>query len=163
MFERLKKVVAILNSGEPQNGGPKVIGPVDALKASYHQLITLAEQIDLHAEKAPYPHLAQQLRQIAAAKRSGADLLREKMLSLWARPEEKPLDLKSARNHWERMVQDLDDQKELETRFEERATVLAEEAPEIAELLRELVTSQSHHRVALLDLIARADPQADQT
>ena len=163
MLELFKKVQVIFKPASTQNGKPKALDSIEILKESYYALCSLAEQIYSHADRAPYPHVAQRLRQIAAEKRLSANLLRDKTLSLGERLEEKPPDIKSRRNHWERMVQDLSDQKALENRFLERAALLDEEAPELAELLRDLVVSQRSHKETLLGLITRADPQAEQT
>ena len=155
----LKKLSAILRCAAARNGKSKAT--VEILKADYHDLRRLAEQISNHAEKAPYPHVTQRLRQIASEKRNSTSILKEKLLSLGGGLEEFPLDLKSGKNHWERMVQDLQDQKALETSFFERTMRLADEAPEISDLLRKVVDAQLPHKEALLDLIARADPQAE--
>ena len=163
MLELFKKVQAIFKPASTQNGKPKVLDPIEILKESHYALCSLAGQINSHAERAPYPHVAQQLRQIAAEKRLSANLLRDKILSLAERLEDTPSDIKSGKNHWERMVQDLRDQKALENGFLERAALLDEQAPELAELLRDLVVSQRSHKETLLDLITRADPQAEQT
>jgi len=157
--ELLKKLSAILRCAAARNGKSKAT--VEILKADYHDLRRLAEQISNHAEKAPYPHVTQRLRQIASEKRNSTSILKEKLLSLGGGLEEFPLDLKSGKNHWERMVQDLQDQKALETSFFERTMRLADEAPEISDLLRKVVDAQLPHKEALLDLIARADPQAE--
>jgi hypothetical protein len=61
------------------------------------------------------------------------------------------------------MGRDLSAHSVLETRFLERAARLDEKAPDIAELLRQVVHVQSNHVRILMDLIARADPQAHQT
>ena len=111
----LKKLSAILRCAAARNGKSKAT--VEILKADYHDLRRLAEQISNHAEKAPYPHVTQRLRQIASEKRNSTSILKEKLLSLGGGLEEFPLDLKSGKNHWERMVQDLQDQKALETSF----------------------------------------------
>ncbi|MEK7334287.1 MAG: hypothetical protein AAB222_03070 [Candidatus Binatota bacterium] len=157
--ELLKKLSAILRCAAARNGKSKAT--VEILKADYHDLRRLAEQISNHAEKAPYPHVTQRLRQIASEKRNSTSILKEKLLSLGGGLEEFPLDLKSGKNHWERMVQDLQDQKALETSFFERTMRLADEAPEISDLLRKVVDAQLPHKEALLDLVARADPQAE--
>ena len=163
MLELVKKMAAVFSTAEPQNGKARSAGPAEALRESYRRLYNLAEQIDLHAEKAPYPHVAQRLRQIAAEKRSSANLLRDKILSLGEELGETPPDIKSGKNHWQRMVRDLNDQKALETDFSERAALLAEQAPELAELLGNIIAAQRPHKEMLLDLVARADPQAEQT
>lgn len=157
--ELLKKLSAVLRCAAARNGKSKAT--VEILKADYHDLRRLAEQISNHAEKAPYPHVTQRLRQIASEKRNSTSILKEKLLSLGGGLEEFPLDLKSGKNHWERMVQDLQDQKALETSFFERTMRLADEAPEISDFLRKVVDAQLPHKEALLDLVARADPQAE--
>jgi hypothetical protein len=163
VFELLKRIQARLRRAAATNGNPEGLDPIGILKASFQDLRTLAEQINGHAERAPYPHIGQRLRQIAVEKRLTANLLRDKILHLGGRLEELPLDLKSGKNHWERMVQDLRDQKALENSLLEQTTLLAEAAPEICDLLREIAAAQLPHREALLDLIARADPQAEQS
>jgi len=136
--------------------------PVEILKVDYHDQLRLAGQIQAHAEKAPYPHVAQRLRQIAREKRQHADLLKEKILSLGGRLDEPSLELRPGKNHWQRMTRDLEDQRELETRFREQATRWLEAAPEISELLEGIAAAEALHKETLLDLIARADPQAEQ-
>lgn len=163
MFDLLKKIQARLRPASVTNGKPEGLDSIGILKAGFQALRSLAEQIDSHAERAPYPHMAQRLRQMAAEKRLTANLLRDKILDLGGKLEELPLEVKSRKNHWERMVQDLNDQKALENSLLEQAAILAEEAPEICDLLREVAAAQLPHREALLDLIARSDPQAEQS
>jgi hypothetical protein len=163
IVELLKKMRAIFNPASRENGKPGLFDPLQILQVGYHDLCRLAEQIHSHAERAPYPHVANRLRQIATEKRVSASALREKILNLGGRAEEPKLNLKSGKNHWERMVRDLEDQKALENDLSERAFRLAEEAPELSDLLKEIVAVQLPHKDALLDLIARADPQADQS
>jgi hypothetical protein len=158
MIELLRKLREILRDGKP-----KPDDPVDILIESYRDLRGLAEQISRHAEKAPYPHMAQVLWRLAQEKQSSADLLREKLLGAGRRLEEPAFALKTGKNHWERMTQDLNDHRAIETRLLERALLIDEQAPETAELLRRIATAQRPHTDALLDLIARADPQAEQT
>lgn len=61
------------------------------------------------------------------------------------------------------MSRDIEDQKELETRFLEHAVRLVEKAPEISELLKRIVAGEILQKETLSDLIARADPQSDQS
>ena len=159
MIELFRKVQKILL----RNGKSKSADPVDILIESYRDLCSLAAQISRHAEKAPYPHMARLLRRLAQEKQSSADLLRDKLLGAGTRLEEMAFEIKSGKNHWERMAQDLNDHRALETRLLERATLIGEQAPETAEFLRRIAAAQRPHMEALLDLIARADPQADQT
>jgi hypothetical protein len=156
LFKRVREILM-------RDGKSKSTDPVDILIESYRDLCSLAAQISRHAEKAPYPHVARLLRRIAQEKQSSADLLRDKLLGAGTRLEEAAFEIKSGKNHWERMAQDLNDHRMLDTRLLDRATLISEQAPETAELLRQIAASQRPHMEALLDLIARADPQANQT
>lgn len=146
-----------------ENENARNLDPREVLINSYCDLSNLARQISAHADKAPYPHVAALLRRIAEEKQSSADLLREKILGSGHRPDELSLEIKSGKNHWERMAQDLNDQTAVETRLLDRAALLNGNSPKTAELLRQIADSHRKHRKVLLDLIARADPQADQT
>lgn len=163
ILELLKKLRSIFTTSFQGNRAAELHDPVEILKASYRDLCRLAEQINTHAEKAPYPHVAERLRQIASEKRTIADAFREKVFSMGATIEEPQLDPISGKNHWESISRDIGDQKLLETRFLEQAVRLADGAPEISELLNGTVAAQMYHKEILLDLVARADPQANQS
>ena len=163
MIELFKKVREVLRRASMHNGRSKTTDPVAILTESYRDLLSLAAQISNHADRAPYPHVARLLRRIAQEKQSSADVVRQKLVGSRTSQEEVPFEIKSGKNHWERMAQDLNDHRALEARLLERAALLDEEAPEMAELLRQIGASHRPHMEALLDLIARADPQAEQT
>ena len=162
MLEFLKWF-CVFSRGDGQNGEAGQSDPLGLLKNSYLRLCVQVKQLAEHAEKAPYPQAAARLRQMAAEKRANADRLRQSVLKLGTTLEETPCEVRSGRNHWERVVQDLQDQKNLETKLFDQATLLAKETPDLAELLRDIAASQHPHTDILLDLVARADPQADQT
>lgn len=161
--ELLKRLQAVLRAASAKNGNVRVLDPMMALRLSYYNLCRLAAQIDDHAGKAPYPQIAQRLEQIALEKRRSVEILREKILSLQGHLDEPQPNPKSGKNHWQRMVQDLQDQKALETLLAEQSVRLAEDAPEISDLLKEIVAAQIPHSDILMDLVARADPQANQS
>lgn len=161
--ELFEKARWILKPSSAANGTSKSLESARILRANYYELLRLVQQIEQHAERAPYPHVAQRLQEIAFEKKGYLQLLREKLLRFGVDPGEPRLDLRSGKNHWERMVQDLEDEKNLETRFTEQAALLADDAPEVSDLLRRIVAAQLPHRETLLDLVARADPQADQS
>jgi hypothetical protein len=140
---------------------PTQTNTLEILKTSYQDLSRLARQIDNHAEKAPYPYVAKQLRLIAEQKHLSAGLLKNKILKSGSQPEESKSEVKSGNNNWERITRDLEDQRELESQLLRYAALLAEEAPEISELLKRIVAEQAPHRTSLLDIVARADPQAN--
>ncbi|MBI2998176.1 MAG: hypothetical protein HYY46_06930 [Deltaproteobacteria bacterium] len=157
--ELLKKLRAKLKFGSTEDGRLKSVDPSAALKINYRDLLQLAKQIESHAERAPYPHVAEILRQMAREKQASANALKEKIPAL-QETEVPHLAISTGKNHWERMVQDLEDQKVFEENFLQLANFIAEERPEISHFLREIVIRQAPHKEKLLDLIARADPQA---
>jgi len=164
MFRQLcDRLHAILRPASAKNGKDKLRRPADALTSGYRDLRRLTEQIKAHAERAPYPHVAERLRRIASEKQRAVGVLKERILAMGYDFEEPHTAPKSGKNHWERMVQDLKDQKSLEAFLLERATLLADDAPEIGDLLSRIAADQGAHRDILLDLVARADPQAEQT
>ncbi len=154
----LKKLGGIL---KPHVINKKAFDSREILREIFRDLSYLAEQIHTHAEMAPYPNIAQQLRQIAMEKRETVNTMKEKISGLLV-PDESQLNLRSGKNHWERMVQDLEDQKTLENKIVIQAASLADEAPELSDLLKGIKAGQLSHKDTLLDLVVRADPQADQ-
>ncbi|HKA32455.1 MAG TPA: hypothetical protein VKH64_04530 [Candidatus Binatia bacterium] len=157
----LKKIELIL--WPDANGHRESNDPIDILKESYRELSRLAAQISDHAARAPYPGVAQTLRRIAEEKQSAAKALRNKLEAMGGTLYETTSEIESGGNHWERMGRDLNAHGVLEMRFLARAARLNEKAPDTAELLQQVVQMQSHHVRILNDLIARADPQAQQT
>ena len=133
------------------------------LADDYRELARLANQLKLHAEKAPYPFVGERLREMAAEKEKSIGLLFENIEQLGARVAKFDSSIPSGRNHWERMHQDVEDQKRVEARLTDDVSYLALEAPEHSQMLRQLVEVERRHKAALLDLLARADPQAEQT
>lgn len=161
--ETLKWLCARLRVGSAHDGKYQPRDPLAALNSCYHDLVCLASQIECHAEKAPYPQVTDHLRQLAREKSESANTLKEKIGYLLKETEVPRPTIKSGKNHWERMGQDLEDQKTLDARFLQVADLLVEAKPDVSSLLRELVTAQAPHKERLLDLVARADPQAHQT
>jgi hypothetical protein len=135
--------------------------PMELLAVAYERISKLATQIEAHAAGAPYPHIRRTLHDIAVEKFESAKNIR----ALIEKPGEKPqvpAEPKTGINHWERLNLDLQDQIALDD-FLFTLELKAGETPGIGKILRELRTSQRPHRQILADLIAIADPQANQT
>ncbi len=133
------------------------------LADTYRDLARLANQLTLHAEKAPYNFMAERLRVMVAEKEKGIDLLCKGIEQLGARVAKFDSSIPSGKNHWERIHQDVEDQKRVEASLTGNASFLAHHAPAYGQLLRQLVEVERRHKAILLDLLARADPQAEQT
>jgi bacterioferritin (cytochrome b1) len=156
------KLRAVIENVHPRDGGAGAVDLMETLKQSYYGLLRLAAQIQGHAEKAPYSHVAQRLEQLALEKGKSGDLLRDKILQLGGTPGTPQLDLKSGKNHWERIDRDIEDQRVLLSKLLQSAVRCAEEAPQISNLLRQIAAVETSHVETLLQLLMRADPQADQ-
>lgn len=136
--------------------------PVEGLTLAHELILKLANQIEAHAAGAPYPHIRQTLRGIAIQKFDSAKKLQtliEKLGEKLRLPVGAP---KTGKNHWERLNLDLQDQIALDD-FLFQIELQSGETPEIANMIKELRSSQRSHRQILSDLVAIADPQATQT
>ncbi len=157
------RVRSIFGTSSKRNGDRALLDVIGTLIDNYHHLRRLARQIEAHAVIAPYPYMTERLKQIALEKDEEAGVLRKRIITLGGQPKEVKLDLRSGKNHWARMVQDIEDERELEDQFLDDALRLGSESPEISDLLRQLVAGKAFHREALQDLVAKADPQASQS
>lgn len=155
--EKLKRWIFGENGSEPLGGPHRRVAAIYAAQAR------LANQLEAHAEEAPYAHVRAKLREIAKEKRRSLHILRERAAPLgqWSEPEVEPP--KSGRNHWERMSIDLKDQSELVAELQSAVVQLTDVAPELADFLRDLAQTEAAHKSVILDLLMRADPQASLT
>ncbi len=130
------------------------------LLEDYNAEIRLAQQMRLHAEEAPYPQAADRLRQIAEHEEAQAERLRaeiERLGGSASPPETSP---RGGKNHWARLVADLDEERAASKRYLEQAIRWDIFRPEISEFLHSLEREEQHHRLWLQDMIARSDPHA---
>jgi hypothetical protein len=139
----------------------RVETPAKALVLAHELLSKLANQIESHATSAPYPQIAQTLHRVATQKYDSANKLKIVIASLGEKTRSLAGEPKPGKNHWERLNLDLHDQITLDDFF--LTLELRAGETEIAEIVKELRTSQKPHRQILSDLVAIADPQATQT
>ncbi len=145
-------------------GVRKRVKGVTALVEDYRDLKRLARQVKAHAEMAPYPHVSQRLNQIAQEKEESASRLKDKVVYLRDEAlEESVNNFYTGKNHWERMLRDIADQKDLEDRWAEDVIFMVQESPEISDLLNQIIAEGAAHREAFQALLATADPQAWQS
>lgn len=127
-----------------------------------HELLSkLANQIESHAAAAPYPHIAQALRRVAAEKYANAAKLKT-ILETLGEKTRSLAEPKPGKNHWDRLNQDLQDQMAVDDLLLE-LEIKTGANWEIAQILRDLRISEKSHQRVLSDLMAIADPQATQT
>jgi hypothetical protein len=137
--------------------------PADLLASLGARILLLAEQLEAHAEVAPYTQVAERLRGIAGEKRPIAHRLKE-IIGNTRGQHHDAFHLRSAgKNHWERLIRDLEDQRALDDFLVRYEPTFIEHFPEAANVIAELKITHQAHRQSLLRLIAVADPQAMQT
>jgi hypothetical protein len=159
----LKKLGQLLVPERMSNNRTRDLGPLEALLLLYQQNARLAEQIESHAGSAPYPQVAERLRQIAEEKRDVGNRLKKIMESLHGsirEPADRPA---TGKNHWQRLNRDLEDQRALDDLVARYEFTIIPEIPGGSELLDEIKRVHDRHRQSLIRLVAVADPQASQT
>ena len=157
-----KKLKDVFFPERGSNHYSRSAAPVESLLGTHELLSKLASQIESHAGRAPYPHVAQQLRHIAAEKRDSASKIKSIIENLGEQTNPIASEPAPGKNHWERLNFDLQNQMMLDDivfRLESHAG----EIPQLAEILQELKVGQKSHRRSLSHLLAIADPQANQT
>ena len=134
------------------------------LVADYHQELRLAKQLRDHAAKAPYAHAERRLLELATAGESHAAQLKETIERLGGEASDASdaaaAPVRDGKNHWARLMVDLEDKQAMGARYIEQAIHIEDHAPEVAELLRALEREGQTERYLLRDMAARSDPQA---
>jgi hypothetical protein len=159
----LKKLGQLLLPERTGDNRTREVEPFEALLLVYQRNAQLAEQIESHAELAPYPQVAEQLRQIAAEKRAVGDRLRKIIEDSHGSIKEPAQPQAIGKNHWQRLICDLEDQRKLDDIVGRYEFTLIPQISGGSEFLDELKPIHDRHRQSLTRLIALADPQASQT
>jgi hypothetical protein len=158
-----KKLEALLLPERSGDDGARHLEPVAVLQLVHQRILQLANQIESHADLAPYPQVAERLRQIADEKRDSGKRLKGIIENLHGSIREE-LQLSAAgKNHWRRLIRDLEDQRALDDLLSRYEFTLTRQVPGVAAFLRELEHTHEAHTRSLTQLIAVADPQANQT
>jgi hypothetical protein len=130
------------------------------LRASYREEIRLTQQIRAHAEQSPHQAGAQELRAVADGQEQIVQLLREYITARGGEVQDNVGLLKTGKNHWARVVHDLNDSQALERRYIEQAIDWDPEVPDAAAFFYNLAQQKSRLNALLRDVALRADPHA---
>jgi rubrerythrin len=142
----------------------------DALNPDYHQhLLEMLRQAYLEeaqdvvqftqdAERMYYPQFRERLRRIAAEEQAHVAWLRDKLLALGAEVPPVPYSPKAARNAWEALLMDLEEEKRTYADLLEAMHIAEHVDPEIAKGLRRIREEEQRHREEILDMVAKSDP-----
>lgn len=158
-----KKLEALLLPERSADGEARHLEPVAVLQLVHQRILQLANQIESHAELAPYPQVTERLRQIADEKRDSGKRLKEIIENLHGSIREASQLSATGKNHWQRLIRDLEDQRALDDLLSRYQFTLTRQVPAVAAFLRELEQMHTAHTRSLTQLIAVADPQANQT
>ena len=158
-----KKLEELLLPERRNDDGAQYLEPVDMLRLIHERISQLAQQIELHAQLAPYPQVAERLRRIAGETRDSGSRLKQVIEKLNGSITDGSQYSATGKNHWQRLIRDLEDQKALDDILSRYEFIVTRQVPEVADFLRELKTLHEAHRRLLTQLIAVADPQATQT
>ena len=159
----LKKLGELLLPERSSGDGARSMEPVDVFLLVYQQISRLVQQIETHAELAPYPQVAEQLRRLAAEKRDINNRLKEIIENLHGSIREQSQPLAIGKNHWQRLIRDLEDQEALDDLLSRYEFTLIRQTSGVGEFLHDLKGIHDRHRKSLVQLIAVADPQANQS
>lgn len=148
----------LIGSGPAQ--GKEVSHLLSALLTNYAEEARLARQIRDHAERAPN-HASTRLLQVVAGEQDQlVQLLHDKIVALGGEAKNGGGSSKGGKNHWVRVGCDVEDNRALEQRYIEQATVWDPEFPDAAGLFRTLEREKSRLNALLRDIALRADPHA---
>lgn len=159
----LKKLGQLLVPERTSDDRTRDMKAPETLLLVYQKNAQLAEQIESHAELAPYPQVAEQLRRIADEKRDLGNRLRKIIEDLHGSTREAPQSPAIGKNHWQRLIRDLEEQRKLDDIVARYEFTLIPQISGGSEFFDELKRAHDRHRQSLIRLIALADPQASQT
>ena len=152
VFEKIAKFV-----GSPAALRAEV---ADALRQTYIASALNEARFQKLAQLAPQEASAAALTGLAASEAAHCQKLLDAIEAAGALPPQVPAIEEVSTNHWGRLVEALENNRQLVQALRERTVELAETFPATAQLLAELRDTEAMHCERLRDLIARADPQA---
>jgi hypothetical protein len=130
------------------------------LLASYRHEARLARQIRAHADRSPHQAGVQELRAAADVQDRLVQLLYDEIVALDGTPSDETGLVKEGKNHWARVVHDLEDNQALERHYNEQVMYWDPDVPQAASLFLTLQKGKERLNVMLRDIAIRADPHA---
>ena len=148
----------LIGSGSAQERAPRHL--LSELIAIYREEVRLARQLRDHADHAPHHAGRQMLRTAAEEQDRLVRLLRDAIVARGEQENDEPGSIKGGKNHWARVVHDLEDNTALLKRYTEQAIYWDPDLPDVVTLLRTLEHGKSRINAVLRDAALRADPHA---
>ena len=130
----------------------------DMLRDAYLEEAQDVAQFAQHAERMHYPQFRERLLRIAAEERAQVEWLRDKLLALGGELPAVSLPPKGAKNAWQALLTDLEEEKRSYTDVIEAMHIAEQADPEIAAGLQRIREAERQHREELLDMLVKSDP-----
>ena len=131
---------------------------LEMLRDAYLEEAQDVAQFTQHAERMHYPQFRERLLRITAEERAHVAWLRDKLLALDGEIPAVSFPAKGARNAWEALLMDLEEEKRSYADLLEAMHIAEQADPEIAEGLRRIREEEQQHREELLDMVVKSDP-----
>jgi rubrerythrin len=128
------------------------------LRDAYLEEAQDVTQFTQHVERMHYPQFRERLRRIAAEEQAHVTWLRDKLLALGGEVPTVSLTPKGAKNAWQGLLLDLEEEKRSYADLLEAMHIAEQADPEIAEGLQRIRAEEQQHREELLDLLMKSDP-----
>ncbi len=145
-------------SDEERTDTPRALLPL--LLDCYREEVRLTKQIRAHAERSPHEAGARQLGAAAEEQDRFIQLLQDRIITSGGEAPEEDAPIKTGRNHWERVVHDLEDSQELARQYKAHGRYWAASSPEIGTLFTVLERGKIALVARLRDIALRADTHA---
>jgi rubrerythrin len=128
------------------------------LRDAYLEEAQDVAQFAQHAERMYYPQFRKRLLRIAAEEQAHVAWLRDKLLALGGEIPAVSFPAKGAKNAWEALLMNLEEEKRSYADLLEAKRIAEEVDPEIAEGIQRIREEEQRHREELLDMIVKSDP-----
>jgi rubrerythrin len=131
---------------------------LDLLREVYREEAQDVMQLAQHVERMHYPQFRERFRRIAAQEQAHLTWLRDRLRALGGDAPDVSLPPKSARNGWEALLRDLEEEKRSYVELLEAMHIAEEVDRELAEGLRRIREEEQQHREQILEMLEKSDP-----
>lgn len=133
---------------------------LDILRQTYREEAEDVVQLTQHAERLRYPQLRERLLRIAEEERAHVTWLRDKLLALGGDIPDVSITPKDAKNTWEALLMDLEEEKRSYADLLEAMHLAEQVDPELAEGLQRIREAERQHREEILEILVKSDPES---
>ena len=133
---------------------------LDILRQVYREEAEDVVLLTQHAARLRYPQFREQLLRIAEEEQAQVTWLRDKLLALGGDIPELSITPQEAKNTWEALLIDLEEEKRSLMDLLEAMHLAEQVDPELAEGLRRIREAERQHREEILEILVKSDPES---